>query len=158
MTLEELLARESIRDTMARYNMAGDRLKLQDFIAVFTEDAVLESVNVAAQDSFCYRGKAAIHEWMSRWSQRSSDQQTRTHQATFVRHHLSTSVIELTGTNTARAKTYWVAYTDIGPDHAGHYLDEFRKTGDDWLISHRRVRLDWRSTESLFTTAITRSR
>jgi hypothetical protein len=33
MTLEELLARESIRQTMANYTMAGDRLRADDFVA-----------------------------------------------------------------------------------------------------------------------------
>ena len=66
--------------------------------------------------------------------------------------------IELTGAESARARTYWVAYTDIGPDHAGCYLDEFRKVGADWLIAHRRVREDWRSPNSRFTNAVANSR
>ena len=51
MTLEELLARESIRKTMADYTMAGDRLKADEFVAVFTEDAVMETDGVAARRS-----------------------------------------------------------------------------------------------------------
>ena len=43
MTVEELLAREAIRDTMAKYNMAGDRLKVDDYAACFTEDGVMEA-------------------------------------------------------------------------------------------------------------------
>ncbi len=56
MTLEEMLARESIRQTMARYNIAGDRLRLDDFLAVFTTDAILESEGVAEEDAFHYEG------------------------------------------------------------------------------------------------------
>ncbi len=157
MTLDELLARESIRQTMSSYTVAGDRLRTDDFAAVFTEDAVLESEGVPASDAFRYEGRLAVREWISRWSQSPQDTQ-RTHQATFVRHHLSTSHIELTGADTARARTYWTAYTDIGPDHCGYYLDTFRKVDSRWLIAHRRIRLDWRSLQSLFTTAIERSR
>ena len=40
MTIDELLARESIRQTMANYTMAGDRLRVDDFVAVFTDDAI----------------------------------------------------------------------------------------------------------------------
>ncbi len=158
MTLEQLLARESIRDTMARYTVAGDRLKVDDFVAVFAEDGVLESENVTEADSFRYEGRQAIAGWLTRWLEQARDQQAPTHGATFVRHHLATSQIELTGPDTARARTYWTAYTDIGPDHCGYYLDTFRREGDDWLIAHRRIRLDWRSDASLFTTAVSRTR
>jgi 3-phenylpropionate/cinnamic acid dioxygenase small subunit len=157
MTLEELLARESIRQTMANYTMAGDRLRVDDFVAVFTEDAVLESDGVPESDAFRYHGRDAMRNWFARWSAPTADA-PQTPQATFVRHHLSTSQIEFTGNNTARARTYWVAYTDIGPDHGGYYLDTFRRVDEHWLIAHRKVRLDWRSPQSLFTTAIVRSR
>jgi hypothetical protein len=156
MTLEELLARESIRKTIANYTMAGDRLRIEDFVAQFTEDGVLESDAVAEPDAFHYRGRQAMREWLGRWSQPATD--VRTHHATFVRHHLSTMQIELTGEASARARTYWVAHTDIGPDHAGYYLDEFHRVDGQWLIAHRKVRVDWRSPHSLFTTAIAHSR
>jgi hypothetical protein len=155
MTVEELLARESIRQTMASYNIAGDRLRVDDFIAVFTEDAVLESENVQESDNFRYASRQEIRNWITRW--RAPTGKVSAHSATFIRHHLSTSQIELTGPVTAKARTYWVAYTDIGPDHCGYYIDDFRKLGERWLIAHRRVRLDWRSPQSLFTTAVARS-
>lgn len=154
MTPEQALARECIRDTMARYTMAGDRLRIEEFTATFTDDAVLESDGVPDQDSFHYAGRDAIGGWLQRWLQPPAGS---TAQATFVRHHLSTSLIEFTGPGAARARTYWIAYTDIGPDHCGYYLDQFRKTGDQWLIAHRRVRLDWRAADSLFASAVTRT-
>jgi hypothetical protein len=157
MTVDELLARESIRHTMASYTIAGDRLRANDFVAVFTEDAVLESDGVPEQDAFRYQGRPAIREWITRWIDAPQGTAAQP-QASFVRHHLSTSLIELTGPDTAKARTYWVAYTDIGPDHCGHYIDSFRKIGDRWLIAHRKVRLDWRSPASLFQTAVSQSR
>ncbi len=156
MTIDELLARECIRQTMANYTMAGDRLRIDDFAAVFTEDAILESDGVPATDAFRYEGRTAVANWLSRWSEPREATST-SQQASFVRHHLSTSQIELTASNEARARTYWVAYTDIGPDHAGYYLDLFRKSGEQWLIAHRKVRLDWRSPQSLFATAVKRT-
>ena len=156
MTLEELLARESIRKTMADYTMAGDRLKADDFVAVFTEDAVMETDGVPAADAFRYEGREAIRGWITRWLKPPADGPV--HKATFIRHHLATCQIELTGPETARARTYWTAYTDIGADHCGYYLDAFQKVGDRWLLSHRRIRLDWRSEASLYTTAVERTR
>jgi 3-phenylpropionate/cinnamic acid dioxygenase small subunit len=157
MTLDELLARESIRQTMANYTMAGDRLRVDDFVAVFTEDAILESEGVPESDLFRYEGREAMRAWFTRWK-RPAGEAMPTHQATFVRHHLATSQIEITGVDSARARTYWMAYTDIGADHCGYYLDTYRKVQDHWLIAHRKIRLDWRSPHSLFTTAISHSR
>lgn len=156
MTLDELLDREAIRQTMANYNMAGDRLRTDDFIAVFTDDAILESDGVPEQDAFRYAGREQIRGWFTRW--RKPEGQAPVHQAKFIRHHLSTCHIEFAGPGTAKARTYWTAYTDIGPDHCGSYLDTFRKVQDRWLIAHRRIRLDWRSEKSLYTAAVTRTR
>lgn len=154
MTLEELLAREAIRDTMAKYNTSGDRLKVEDYVSCFTEDGIMESEFVLEDKAFRYAGKAEIHAWQMRWLSREPGGDT-VHKASFIRHHLSTSKIDITGPDTAKARTYWVAWTDIGPDHAGYYLDLFRKVGEEWLIAHRRVRLDWESPDSLYMTAIT---
>jgi|SRR5208337_3275268 len=156
MTVDEITARECIRQTMASYTMAGDRLRTDDFIEVFTDDAVLESEGVQDSDAFRYAGRQAIREWINRWRESASGAPVR--RATFVRHHLSTSQIEFSGPDTAKARTYWVAYSDIGPDHCGYYVDEFRNIGERWLIAHRKVRLDWRSPHSLFKTAIAGSR
>ncbi|MFC0206401.1 nuclear transport factor 2 family protein [Novosphingobium soli] len=153
MTLDELLAREAIRDLMARYTTAGDRLRVDDFVACFTQDAVIESERVPPDRLFRYEGRPAIRAWQERWRRGEGG----THGATFVRHHLSTSRIELEGADGARAWTYWVAWTDIGPDHAGTYLDTLRRAEGTWLIAHRRVRLDWEAPNSLFRSAVANS-
>lgn len=153
MTLDELIAREAIRDTMAQYNTAGDRLKVDDYADCFTEDGVIESERAPGDYIFRYEGREAIRAWQNRWKMREPGQDV-VHGATFVRHHLSTCKIDMTGPDSARARTYWVAWTDIGPDHAGYYLDDFRKEGARWLIARRRVRRDWSAPGSLFVTAI----
>ena len=51
-TRPNLLAREAIRDTMAKYNTSGDRLKAEDFAACFTEDGIIESERVAGDKTF----------------------------------------------------------------------------------------------------------
>lgn len=157
MTLDELLAREAIRATLANYTMSGDRLRADDLAATFTEDGILEAEFVPESDAFHFEGREAIKGWLTRWTG-TVDVNTGTHGATFVRHHLSTSQITLVAGSRATARTYWTAYTDIGPDHCGYYLDTLCKVGEDWLIARRRVRLDWRSPQSLFVTAVARSR
>jgi hypothetical protein len=153
MTVDEALARESIRHTIASYTMAGDRLRADEFIALFTEDAIFETDGVAAKDAFRNQGRTAIREWFARWG-RGAKEASPVHQAKFIRHHISTCHIEITGSDTAKARTYFVAYTDIGPDHCGYYIDVFRKSGGRWLIAHRRVRHDWSSPNSLYASAV----
>ena len=104
MTLEELLARESIRITIANYTMAGDRLRIDDFVAQFTEDGVLESDDTVASDAFHYRGRNELRDWLSRWSRPATG--VKTHQATFVRHHLSSMQIELIAQHNDQPSTY----------------------------------------------------
>lgn len=157
MTVEELLAREAIRDTLAKYNVSGDRLKVEDYVACFTEDGVIESQGVPGEQAFRYAGRTEIFAWQDRWRRREPGDGA-VHGATFARHHLSTCKIDLTGPDSARVRTYWVAWTDIGADHAGYYLDDFRKVGEEWLIAHRRVRLDWTSPDSLFGGAVGNTR
>lgn len=153
MTLEDLLAREAIRDTMAKYNTSGDRLKVDDYASCFTEDGIIQSERAPGDFIFRYVGRETIRAWQNRWLHRESGDDV-VHGASFVRHHLSTSKINITSPTTATARTYWVAWTDIGPDHNGVYLDDFRKVGDEWLIALRRVRRDWSAPDSLFVTAI----
>ena len=153
MTLDELLAREAIRDTIAKYNVSGDRLKAEDYAACFTEDGIIESTTKGVRDNFRYEGRAAILEWQNAWRNAKPGQETRkdvVRKATFVRHNLTTCKIDMTGPDTATARTYWIVMSDNGPDHCGVYLDEFRKVGEEWLIAHRRVRTDWHAPDSLF--------
>ncbi|MGB8366475.1 MAG: nuclear transport factor 2 family protein [Rhizomicrobium sp.] len=146
MTIEELLAREGIRHTLASYNMAGDRARAEDFSAVFTEDGILET------SAFRHEGRQAIRDWMDGVRAPSADAPSFP-SAKFVRHNLTTCQIEMTGPETAAARTYFVVFTDIGPDHCGYYVDTFRKVGARWLIAHRKARTDWTSPNSKFRAA-----
>lgn len=157
MKLEDILDRESIRKTIAQYTIAGDRLRTAEFVAVFTDDAILETESVPDSDHFCHTGKEEISAWMARWIV-PRDKEDKVHQSSFIRHHLSTCHIELVTSSLALGRTYWTAYTDIGLDHCGHYVDEFEKVNDQWLIRHRKIRLDWRSVESLYFSAVQRTR
>jgi hypothetical protein len=156
MTDKELRAREAIRHTLASYNIAGDRLRAEDFAACFTLDGILESEFMPPGKTFRFEGRAAILEWQRRW--RDADAGGSARRASFVRHHLTTCKIDLTGPDRATVRTYWVVWSDIGPDHAGHYLDSFRQVDGDWLIAHRRVREDWVSPGSLFGEAVAETR
>jgi hypothetical protein len=148
MTVDDLSAREGIRHTIASYNMAGDSRNVDEFVALFADDAVFEFAGFPPLEGFRFEGREAIDP-TARWKKYSEREQS-SRGSSFVRHNLTTSRIELTGPETARARTYFVVFTDIGPDHSGVYTDELVKRGDRWLFAHRSIRLDWRAPGSLF--------
>ena len=152
MTVEELLARESIRHAIATYNISGDSQRPEGLAGVFTDDGIYEFAGFGPVPGFHFEGRAAILEASAGWRKAKEPAQTpaKPSRLSFVRHHLTTCQIELTGADSARARTYWAVYTDIGPDHIGTYNDIFRRVGDDWLIAHRKIRVDWRAPDSLF--------
>ncbi len=49
MELWELVARESIRDLVARYNANGDAGRFDQVLALFADDAVMELVSAAGE-------------------------------------------------------------------------------------------------------------
>jgi hypothetical protein len=65
-----------------------------------------------------------------------------------VRHHLTTCHVTFDGPDEATGRTYWINYSENGPDHSGVYADRFRRIGGAWQIAAREVRLDWRAPNS----------
>lgn len=135
MTIDDLIAREAVRNTLAAYNLAGDRLRHDAFVACFTEDALYRS------SVFHLVGRAGIRAWLT-------DFPTGTAGVRLVRHHLTTSRITIDGADEARARSYYLAATEHGPDHGGVYVDRFRRVETRWLIAEREVRLDWARRDS----------
>lgn len=133
MTLDELLAREAICDTIARYNHAGDRGRLDELVRCFAEDGALEIEGEAPQ-----LGRAAIQ---ARLSQVADGLRERTQRAT-LRHHVASVRVLLSDAGRAEAYSYFSVFTEIGLDHWGRYADRFVRRGDEWLIAWRKVRVD----------------
>jgi uncharacterized protein (TIGR02246 family) len=136
MDLQQLIDREEIRALMAQYNIAGDRGDVARLAATFAEDGVIEFSGAMTQ------GRAAIAARLSAPSGKSTG-------LTVVRHHLTTSEVEVAG-DTARARTYFVVLTNVGPDHHGVYLDRLARTAEGWRFVHRTVRIDWQAESSQF--------
>ncbi len=145
MTIDDLLAREAIRHTMHSYNIAGDSLRWSEFVALFTEDGILELQAFRNIEAFRHEGRDALRAWSEGHGRMRETAQKKGGEGAFVRHQLSTSKIDLTGPDTAQARTYFTVYTQIGPDHTGDYIDRYRKIEDQWLIAHREIRLRWMS-------------
>ena len=143
MDAEELQAREEIRQLLASYNVAGDRGRKEEFGSVFSEDAVLEMPGGRCE------GREAILERLFAPREAASGRADE-RMLTFVRHHLTTSKIDFTSPTEAKGRTYFVVLTDIGVDHSGVYVDEYRKRKGRWWIVHREVRIDYVAENPLF--------
>jgi hypothetical protein len=147
----ELVARERIRDALARYSWAGDALRLDELAAAFCEDGELEIRGEPA-----VRGRAAIVERLG--GSTTGDDASRRAGARaaaasagmrrIVRHVVSNvQFLEVTPEQ-ARVGSYFTVVTELGLDHCGRYRDLLVPIGDEWLIKHRFVSTDWRSPTS----------
>lgn len=141
MELVDLLAREAIRDLVARYNAYGDSGLLDPMMALFADDAVLEVGAVA------YEGPEAIRGLFSGTVDRSAGASGG---PTYVRHSVTTHQIDLLDQGHATGRAYFTVLTRVGLDHWGRYLDEYRLVDDAWRFARRRVLTDDFAAESLF--------
>ena len=132
MDAAEAIAREQIRHLIARYNHAGDRGRLEELVACFTEDGVLDLEDVDL------RGRKAIQRHLSG----VVDELAAATAVATLRHHVASVLIELEGESAASASSYFSVYTEVGLDHWGRYRDRLSRVGDAWLIAHRQVHVD----------------
>ena len=135
MTVEELLAREEIRQLLATYSIAGDRADYATMASVFAEDGVLDGASHRV-------GREAIVRSLA---ERKTTDTGPDRPIGFSRHCLTTSLVTFQNETAASGRTYFVVFTDSGPDHVGVYVDRFERVDGRWSIRHRDVRIDWAS-------------
>ena len=142
MDTQELLAREEIRATLTLYNKGGDAADYGLLASAFHEDGAL----VMGDGSIRLSGRAEISGELLRRAR------LRGHgtAGVFQRHNLTTNRIDVLSANEAAVRTTYLVVTELGPDHAGEYIDRFEKRADRWLIAERRATLDWMRSDSRF--------
>lgn len=133
MEVWELIARESIRDLVARYNANGDTGRFDAVLELFMDDAVME---VAPR---IYRGKSEIRELFSTAAEPSGGVAASPER---VWHHTSTHQIDLLDRDSAAGRCYFQVLTAAGLDHWGRYLDAYRRDAGSWRFASRRVSID----------------
>lgn len=149
MSLEDLLAREAIRALLAELAQAGDSVRAEEYAACFTEDGMLQT-EAAGGQGLDLHGRAAILAWQQGLREPGKGMgQGGAIPLRFARHNLTTCKIELTGPDSASARTYWHVMTNAGPDHCGVYRDDLRRVDGTWLIARRRVKTEWAAETSL---------
>ena len=151
MEVWELVARESIRDCIARYNANGDSGRIDEMVGVFAPDGIMET------GSGRYEGRDAIHAFMSSVADRGRPDWAASEESVimtptqewlargrvpFIRHFTATTQIDVLDETHAKARSYYLFLTVHGLDHWGRYLDEFAPVDGKWLITHRREMTD----------------
>jgi hypothetical protein len=145
MEMWELLAREQIRETLARYAHCADTGHFAELAELFVEGGVLEIDGRAP-----LRGRQEIAALLV--NTKASLAATLEHP--LIRHHVASVMIALHSPDEASARSYFLAITARGPDHWGRYRDQLTRAGERWLFRHRRVRPDghapssWRATRA----------
>ena len=134
----ECAARESIRDLVARYNANGDSGRLDAVLALFAEDATLET-----PQGTC-RGHAEIRALFAGAAERtrSGAKAEAGAAARFIRHFTATHQIDVASETEASGRCYYAVLTDRGLDHWGRYVDAYRRVDGRWRFAHRRVTVD----------------
>jgi ketosteroid isomerase-like protein len=120
------LAREAIRDVIARYNLYGDSGRIDEMLGLFVDDATL------LVDRTSYDGVAAIRGLFETATGPAPER---------IRHLTATHVIDVDG-DRATARCYFQVLTSQGLDHWGRYRDELVEVDGAWRFARREVRVE----------------
>src|ERR1700739_270646 len=137
----ELVAREQIRDTLARYNWSGDAGRVDDLAETFCADGVLEIRGLQP-----LRGRSEIVAFLGGVTGNIA---VRAEVKPIVRHNAPNVLFTEMTRDQAHVSCYFTVVTHIGLDHIGRYRDTFVPDDDGWLIGHRKVSTDWAAPNSV---------
>jgi hypothetical protein len=134
---EAMLARIAIQHTLSVYNSSGDQGRIEALAQAFTPQGVLE----VPGDRF--EGRAAIVAFLSGIAAGGGETELRG-----SRHNLTTSRIEFDDAAAARGWTYFFVMRAGVVIQSGVYIDRFEKLDAEWLIAHRRVKVEFSAASS----------
>lgn len=139
-TVQQFADRAAIAGQVARYSYAADAKDLDAFTALFTKDAVWQSIPPGTdKPDIIMRSREEIRKFSADLYKRNAKIRTGHHQSGLL-------FTELTAT-TARTQNM-VLVTHQGPDDetphiaaSGVYYDTWKKTAAGWLITSRTLRM-----------------
>src|SRR5205085_450503 len=117
---DEVAARLAIADRLGAIAQAGDARKADAYADCFTADGVLD---LTIGGGKAITGREAIRAWMKA---PSPIPPPADRPAGFISHHITSSKVEMTGPDTASARTYFLVTSPVGLDHNGYYDDRLR--------------------------------
>lgn len=138
MTLERVAAELEIRDVLARLAQYADSGDPDDYVALFSDDAIWDMPD---NDRIGLRGsrrqgrndiRAGVHERRAAGVQGPGSD---------TLHAVMTTSIDFDGPDTAHAHSYFQFYASTASaptlQNMGQYRDTFRRTPDGWKLAHR---------------------
>lgn len=128
----ELLARESIRDLVTRYNSNGDSGRFEQVMELFAPDAVMQ-----LRDRVC-----TGHDEILTIFTGTREQVRGREQPGYLRHFTATHQIDLIDEAHATGRCYYAVISATGLDHWGRYLDTYHVVDGQWRFAERRVTVD----------------
>jgi uncharacterized protein (TIGR02246 family) len=143
--VDELLAREAIRDLVARYNANADAGRFAEVVDLFTEDATIELPGETIA------GRAAI-DAMFRGVREQFAASVPTDATPYLRHFTATQQIDMVDADHATSRCYFQVLVAEGLDHWGRYLDDVVQSDGRWRFARRRVTVDGHRAGSPFAT------
>lgn len=137
----ELPVREAVRQTLADYTAGTDRNRIEDVAACFAPDGSLEF-----GEGQPLVGRSAIVAGLTAQVARFAAKPTP---LTHVRHHVSSVCFSSVTRDRVEVSSYFLAVTNIGVDHWGHYRDILTPVDDRWLFASRKALADGFCPDSL---------
>jgi hypothetical protein len=150
MELWELVARESIRDLIARWNYNGDARHMDEMVMVLAPDVEFQAV-----DDDALHGRAAVRDFLTGVRRRKDDTSKDDPRPApsvgrylpagtnpSIRHFTSNPRIVFESETRAQVRTYYAVLSSFGLDHWGRYIDEFGVVDGEWLITKRVITTD----------------
>lgn len=141
MELWELIARESIRDLVARYNASGDSGRFDQVLDLFANDAEMCLDRDTGREVF--QGHAEILTIFTgtkaRWADDAAGAGGAETRPGYVRHRIATHQIDFVDRRHGVGYCYYQVVMHHGLDHWGRYFDEYREQDGRWLFTKRRV-------------------
>jgi ketosteroid isomerase-like protein len=130
--IEDMLAKEAIRNLVGQYCRAVDRNDLDLLRSLYWEDAL---------DEHGYNKSNTAKEFIDRIPEFTG--------INFIQHNVTSQVIVVNG-DEAEGESYVLAYhnymTENGPAVmmiGGRYLDRYLRKDGEWRIQHRKCTTDW---------------
>jgi len=143
MELWELVARESIRDRIARWNANGDAGRMAEMVKVLAPE-----VEFSIREGEVMHGRDAVLASLLGVKDGKADsvdapaptgRYLPPGKRPSIRHFTSNPQIDFESDTRARVRTYYQVLSSFGLDHWGRYLDEFGVVDGEWLITKRTV-------------------
>lgn len=138
MDIEELTAREGIRELVARYNFYGDRGQSREVASLFTPDGVLifRSGDVITRSV----GQVDIENRLEAFKNDFAVQLQGSRHPGRIFHHTSTHIIDFVDSSHAKGRAYVSVIAGNGLLEWGEYIDHYSKLSHGWRISSREAR------------------